>query len=253
MILGPNLNYIYYITVGLQVICALHCIRKGNQNRWLYVIIFLPFIGSLIYFFSEIFTKGQLRNVQSGMGAVIQPAGSIRKLQEQLKFTDTFENRVALADAYLATGQTEKAIELYEKSHTGLFTENEHLLSQMIVAYYKAHRDEDIIPLVQKLYKSPQFKRSYAHLLYAIALGNTGKPEQAEKEFQTMNSRFSCFEQRYNYGLFLVKQAREDEAENIWNEMLGEASHLSSRERRDSRQWFAAAKDALRNLEKAAS
>jgi len=250
---GPNLNYIYYVTIGLQAICALHCIRKGNQNKWLYIIIFLPIIGSLIYFFSEIFTKGQLRNVQSGMGAVIQPTGGIRKLQEQLKFTDTFENRVALADAYLATGQTEKAIELYEKSHTGVFTENEHLLSQMIVAYYKAHRDEDIIPLAQKLYKSPQFLRSQAHLLYAIALGNTGKPELAEKEFKTMSSRFSCFEQRYNYGLFLIKQGREEEAENIFNEMLGEASHLSSRERRDSRQWFAAAKDALRNLEKATS
>jgi hypothetical protein len=253
MNLGPNLNYIYYITVGLQAICAFHCIRKGNQQKWLYIIIFLPIIGSLIYFFSEIFTKGQLRNVQSGMGAVIQPTGSIRRLEEQLKFTDTFDNRVALADAYLATGQTEKAIELYQKSHTGVFTENEHLLSQMIVAYYKAHRDQDILPLAQKLYKSPQFPRSKAHLLYAIALGNTGKPDLAEKEFKTMSSRFSCFEQRYNYGLFLIKQGRDEEAENIFNEMLGEASHLSSRERRDSREWFAAAKDALKNLEKATS
>ncbi|MDI3320183.1 hypothetical protein [Pinibacter soli] len=250
---GPNLNYIYYITVGLQAICALHCIRKGNQNKWLYIIIFLPIIGSLIYFFGEIFTKGQLRNVQSGMDAVIQPTGSIRRLEEQLKFTDTFDNRVALADAYLATGQTEKAIELYERSHTGVFTENEHLLSQMIVAYYKAHRDEDIIPLAQKLYKSPQFPRSQAHLLYAIALANTGKSALAEKEFKTMSSRFSCFEQRYNYGLFLIKQGREEEAESIVSEMLGEASHLSSRERRDSRQWFAAAKDALKSLEKATS
>src|SRR5882762_10969040 len=94
--------YFYYITIGLQAICAIHCVRKGNQNKWLWLIIFLPVVGSLIYIFTEIFTGNDMANVQSGMGAVFNPSGKIKKLEDNLRFADTFANKVALADAYLA-------------------------------------------------------------------------------------------------------------------------------------------------------
>jgi len=53
------------------------------------------------------------------ISSVINPGGNIKKLEDELKFTDTFANRIKLADAYLAAGQTEKAAELYKSSLTG--------------------------------------------------------------------------------------------------------------------------------------
>lgn len=242
-------GYFYYISIVLQAICVIHCLRKGNQQKWLWIIIIVPYIGCVAYFFSEIINGNDLRQAQFNLSAVINPTGSIRKLEQQLKFSDTFLNRLALADAYLANAQTDKAIELYESSHTGLFTENEHLLSSMIIAYFRKGRYEDIFPLAEKLSKTPQYARSQAHLLYAMALGNAGRLEQAEKEFKSMCSKFSCFEQRYQYGIFLHKTGRTTEAENLFNEMLNEAGHLGPREKRDNRQWLSLAKEALRNRE----
>ncbi|TXJ25824.1 MAG: hypothetical protein E6Q24_13105 [Chitinophagaceae bacterium] len=237
-------NY-YYISLILQAICVIHCIRRGNQNKWIWIIVFLPVIGCLVYIFSEILTGRELRQVSSGMGAVLNPSASVRKLEEQLRFSDTFQNRIALADAYLQKGETQKAIELYESSHTGVFTENEHLLRQLIIAYNAVGRYDDIIPLAQKIYRSPQFARSRAHLLYAIALDKTGRPEQAEKEFQTMAGRFGYYEQRYYYGLFLIRGGREQEATRLFNAIVEEGRHLSSQERSMNREWISRAKDEL--------
>jgi hypothetical protein len=241
-------NYFYYVTIGLQAICVLHCFKKGNQNKWIWIIVFLPVIGCLIYFFSEIVTGRQIQQVSSGVGFVFNPGGSVRKLEEQLRFADTFHNRIALADAYLANGRTKDAIDLYEQSLTGVFTENEHVLKQLIIAYSNVKRYKDIIPLAQKIYRSPQFARSRAHLLYAMALEHTGNSQMAEKEFKLMSARFSNFESRYQYGLFLLRARRDDEAKQVFNEMLSEAGHLSSRERRGNQVWINQAREELKKI-----
>src|SRR5947208_14530770 len=120
-----NSNY-YYTIIGLQAICVIHCIRKGRANNWIWLIVFLPLIGCMVYIFTEIFTSRDIRTVQSGMTSVFNPGGSVRRLEENLRFADTFANRVALADACLLIGNTDRAIELYESSLSGNFTENEH-------------------------------------------------------------------------------------------------------------------------------
>jgi hypothetical protein len=241
-------SYYFYIPVALQAICAIHCIRKGNQNKWIWIIIFLPVIGSLIYIFSEMITGNQIDNVKSGVGSVFNPGGGIRKLEEQLRFSDTFHNRVALADGYLAIGQTADAIALYEQSLTGVFTENEHVLKQLIVAYFNVGRYADIIPLAKKIAGSPQFAKSQVHVLYAMALEQTGKNELAEKEFKTMNGRFAYFEARYQYALFLLRAGRDEEAKQVLDNMVYEGGHLSSRERRANQAWINKAKDEVRKL-----
>lgn len=38
-------GYFYYVTLALQAICVIHCLRKGNQQKWIYIIVFLPLIG----------------------------------------------------------------------------------------------------------------------------------------------------------------------------------------------------------------
>jgi hypothetical protein len=241
-------NYFYFITLGLQAICIIHCIRKGRQNNWIWLLVFLPLIGCLIYIFSEIFTGRDIQTLQSGMSSVLNPGGSVRKLENNLRFSDTFANRVALADAYLATGNTDRAIELYQSSLEGNFTENEHVLSQLIIAYYQKKRYDDIIPLAKKIHSLPQFARSRSHILYAASLGYTGNYELAEKEFKTMKGRFANYEARYYYALFLSGTERISEARQLFQEMLNEVSHLSSREKRYNSGWFRLAKEQLNKL-----
>src|SRR5882757_3720519 len=216
-------HYFYYISIGLQVVCAIHCIRKGTQNNWIWVIIFVPFIGSIAYLFTEIFTRHQRVNLQDGIaGILVSNNARIRRLENNLKFANTFNNRIMLADAYLAAGHTDSAIEIYESSLTGAFEENEHVIMQLIIAYYNKGEYARVLPLAGKVYMLPQFARSKAHIQYAIALEKTGDPAKAEQEFKKMKARFSHFEARYQYGLFLKRAGRDQEARQIFMDMVDE-------------------------------
>ncbi len=241
-------SYYYYIPICLQAYCAIHCIRRGNQNKWIWIIVFLPLVGSLIYIYSEILSNRSIRKPQIDISSVINPGGKIRKLEEELKFTDTFNNKIRLADAYLAAGYTDKAIELYESGLTGAFAENEYAIAQLATAYFEQERYEEVITTLKKIYKTPQFPRSKAHLLFAKALENTDNNELAENEFKAMKGRYSNFEQRYEYGLFLLRADRSDDARQIFEQIQEEAPHLSNMEKRASRTWLAKSRDELNKI-----
>jgi hypothetical protein len=242
------LNNYFFISVALQVVCAVHCVRKGNQNKWIWIIIFLPFVGCLIYFFTEILSEKDLQGIQSGISHILSPGTSIKRLEQNLRFSDTFNNRVVLADAYLAFGETPKAIELYESSLTGNFTENEQVLKQLIAAYFIEKRFEDVVAASEKIYLLPQFARSSSHICYAIALEQTGNDAKAEKEFLLMKARFSNYEARYQYGLFLGRKQRIEEAKEIFTTIIDEYHHLSPIEKRGIRQWISLAKEELKKM-----
>lgn len=240
--------YYYYFTLMLDAVCIIHCVRRGREYGWIWLIIILPVIGGIIYIATQMFSGRDLQKVQSGIGAVLNPTGSTKKLEQQLRFSDTFNNRVALADAYLAAGQRDKAIELYESSLTGAFTENEYVLGQLVVAYFEAGRYPDVISTAKKIYKLPQFARSRAHMLYAMALEKAGNTQQAEEEFKQMKGRFSNYEARYQYAQFLMRAGRHDEARRIFREMVEESGQLTSREKRGGRTWFAQAREELKKM-----
>lgn len=235
----------YTVTIILQAVCVIHCIRSRNQQNWIWLIVFLPVIGSVAYLFTEVLTRRTIRQVQSGVGEVIRPSGSVKKLEENLRFSDTFNNRIALADAYLQSGQTRRAINLYEESLQGAFAENELGISRLIVAYYQEKRYEEVIRLAPRISRLPQFARSKAHILYAASLGHSGQPEKAEAEFQQMNGRFGNFEARYYYALMLRSYHRSEDGRRILEQIVEEIPQLSPVERRSNREWLRLAKDTL--------
>jgi hypothetical protein len=240
-------NY-YYLILILEAFCAIHCIRRGTQQKWLWMIIVLPVIGCIYYIYSEILSNRNFRAPKINVEAVINPGAKIKRLEDELRFTDTFANRVKLADAYLEAGLTDKAIKLYQNSLTGAFAENEHVQAQLIIAYFEKGMYSEVIPIAKRLYKLPQFARSKAHILYAKALELTDQPELAENEFKLMKGRYSYFEPRYEYGMFLSRADRSDEAWQIFTDMLNEQSQLSPVERKSNKGWFAKAKDELKKL-----
>jgi hypothetical protein len=238
----------YYIVIILQAICVLHCLSKGTYGKWIWIIIVLPFVGSIAYIYTEIIDRNKISEVKSGLGSALFPDAKIKKLEENLKFADTFNNKILLADAYLATRQTEKAIALYENSMTGNFEHNEYACMQLIQAYFEVNNYSKVVEIAGKIKALPQFPRSKAHIQYAWALAYTGNTEQAETEFKTMKGKFSNYEGRYEYSLFLIKMNRSEEAKNLLTEIVYESNHLNGMEKRDNRIWFVQAKDELKKL-----
>ncbi|OOQ60063.1 tetratricopeptide repeat protein [Mucilaginibacter pedocola] len=241
-------EYTYYIIGGLQAICIFHAYRNGKFERYIWMLLFLPVIGSIIYLYQEVWGNRRVSAPKVDVASVFNPGVKLKRLEEEVRFTDTFANRIRLADAYLEAGQTDKAVDIYNASLTGAFAENEHVLAQLIIAYYKQQRYAEVTPIAKKLYKTPQFPRSQAHITYAMALEQLGQLDAAETEFKAMKGRYSYFEQRYQYGLFLIRQDRIENAEQIFTDMLDEQPHLSAMEKKASKEWFVKAKAELKNI-----
>ncbi|GAA4339038.1 tetratricopeptide repeat protein [Mucilaginibacter gynuensis] len=241
-------GYYYYIIIGLQAICAFHSYKRGTQSKWIWIIVFLPVVGCLVYIFNEMLPSRRVSAPKVNVGEILNPGSKIKKLEDNLKFTDTFANKIQLADAYLAAKQTEKAIAIYEGSLTGAFADNEHVLSQLMVAYSEQERYPEVIQLAAKIRGSSKFPQSRAHILYAIALEHTGDVATAEKEFRAMKGRYSNFEQRYQYGLFLIRNEREEDAADVFIEILNEVPHLSAVEKKSGRVWFNKVKEELKRI-----
>lgn len=244
---GEYYSYLY-IPVILQAICLIHSYRRGTLDRWLWLIVFLPLVGSGIYIFTEMISARRRSVPRIDVGAIINPGARIKKMEEALRYSDTFNNRIQLADAYLDGGLTDKAIELYEGGLTGAFSENEHVLSQLVIAYYQKERYADAISTAQKINTHTTFVRSKAHLFYALSLEKAEKVTEAEKEFKVMIGRFSYYEQRYQYAAFLVRIEHFEDAEKVLQTMLEEEPQLSSMERKAAKQWFAKAREEMKRV-----
>jgi hypothetical protein len=242
-------NY-YYLILGLQGFCVFHSVKRGTQSKWIWLIVFLPLIGAAIYIYTEILSKKDLGKVQVNLGGIINPGGRIKDLEKKLEFSDTFDNRVTLANALMLSGAIDRAIALYESALVGVFSDNEYVLARLVVAYYEKERFADVIRTADKIKSDPDFRKTHAHVLYAMTLEQTGNLAQAESEFKTMQGRFSNFEARFRYGEFLSRGNRLEEAKDIFEEILKEAGHMSSGEKRNDQVWIAKSQEALGKLKK---
>jgi len=238
----------YYLVLILQAFCVYHCVRKGNQQNWIWIIVFLPAIGCIIYLFTEVLKKRDVSNIQAGVAQVVNPGGKIKQLEKKLQFSDTFTNRVALADAYMGAKMYQQAVDLYESALTGVFADNEHAVKQLIEAYHYLDKYEEITKLAPRVVKTMNFSQSAANLYYAFALEKTGQHHLAEKEYKEMNHRFSNFEARYHYGSLLLRHQRAEESLAVFQEMLDEGEHMNRKELGNGKVWISKAREEWSKL-----
>ena len=53
-----------------------------------------------------------------------------------------------------------------------------------------------------------------------------------------MKARFSYFEAGYQYGLFVIRANKKEEARQLFAQIVDEASHLNSQEKSYNRAWM---------------
>jgi len=238
----------YYVVFILQAICAIHAVKTGNQAKWIWIIVFVPGIGCLLYLFTEVFNKRHVSSLQNDVVNIVNPGARIKELEKKFRFSDTLANRTALADAYLEKGLYQEAIDLYEPALTGLFESNEHIINQLIRAYFATERYDDINRIAPRIANAFNFSKNRSAILYALALEKAGHLEQADKQFKALNHRFSNYEARYTYGQFLLRANRIDDVDTLYSDIVNEASNMSRREMGESKIWIDKAAKELSNL-----
>lgn len=124
----------------LQLLLIIHIIKNGKPFLWLWLIVFLPYIGGIVYIIMEILpevlNKDTVSKAGDAVSSAVNPGKQILRLEELVKRQDTIANRTSLADAYVEQGSYQKALELYASCLTGPYAEDEELLLKKINALY---------------------------------------------------------------------------------------------------------------------
>jgi hypothetical protein len=239
------------VLLALDVIFIVHAAKTGRLWPWAYVILMIPGLGVLAYVLVELVPEwmgtAQGQRARQKVIKTLDPEKRYRALTDQLETTDTIANRVTLAEECLALGKHAEAKEHFADVLARPMGE------EPVYAFGKARAEfglgqfaETIATLDALRAQWPDYQSADGHLLYARALEESGRSEEALHEYQALANYYPGAEARVRYGLLLGKLGRRFEAETVFSETLKQLKRAPKYVRKAQAEWVSLADKALR-------
>lgn len=218
----------------LQGFCFYHVYKNKNESYWYIIIILLPLIGALAYFFVQFYNK---RNVEVAMDVdlpnpIVESNQRLDRLQSEVDFADTVDNKIRLSDEYMRKENYEKALEILDSCVTKLTEDDEELLKKLLVANYKNAQYLNALQLGKRMAKEKYFPNSIEKTYFAWSYFELHDDDKANEIFQEMNIPNTNYYQRKEYAKFLKEINKNDEAQTVLQELLEEISQMDAYEKK---------------------
>jgi len=231
------------LEIVFQVYFAVHAIQTGRDRYWLYIIVFFPGIGCLIYFFAEFLPylqqSSRMRKFKSDVGKSLNPGRHLRMLQEQVELTPSIKNKKRLAEAYVNGGQFDKGIDLYRQCLEEAHQDDPHLLEGLSCAYFfKGDFKQAKRYLTQLLDVCESYNADPFHLLMARTLEALGEVDAAKAKYAQVVKTFSGEEARCRYALLLKQLGQTEAANQLFAEILKNARLSPKYYKRTQKTWI---------------
>jgi len=241
------------IELFAKIACVVHVIRSGRNTHWIWLILFFPIGGPLIYFIVEILPDLKSGRRSSGFGLNVRlpqnPEKAIARLTEELEFTNTVEKRVQLAHAYAAAKRFPEAIETVSACLRGVFKDDALLTFERAKLHAAAgqHREalSDLVELERLKSKHARYERQ---LLVARCHESLGQIAEARIGFEQALQLSVGEEARCGYAQMLASHGEPAEARKLFEETVRNAKHGGGAYRRMNREWIKQAKAQLETL-----
>jgi hypothetical protein len=235
----------------VDVVLVIHAAKTGRFWPWGAVILAIPGFGALAYFLMEILPEwmgsAQGQRARHRVVKTLDPDKQYRLLTDQLEVADTIANRAALAEECLELGKFEEALRHYEHVLTlPMGDEAIYALGKARAQFGLGHAAETVDALDAVRARWPNYQSAEAHLLYARALEECGRTEEALFEYQAVANYYAGAEARTRYGLLLDKLGRHADSKIVLGEVLTRFKRGPRHVRRMEAEWIALAENALR-------
>ena len=221
-----------YLIFALQGFCLYHLYTNRNDQYWWFIIILLPVIGCVIYLITQVYNKRDAEKITNEIAHVINPTKKVKDLEKQLAFSETYQNRLNLADAYLEIRDYDNAIKHFLKTLEDTSQNNFYATKQLIEAYFNIENFENVIKYASKIKDHPEFKKSRTQFLYGLALEQEGNIEAAETNLRVIDIRYSFYDERLLLAKFLINKNKKEDAIEILKDVKTESSHMTKPNKR---------------------
>jgi hypothetical protein len=241
---GSPLGAIYALLV---IVCLIHAVTRRSDPYWFFLILFIPYIGAAVYFFSNILPEFRGARVMEAVDAFKPTGMKVRDLEKQLEELDTAQNRIALALAYKDSGQLDKAETMLEGTRQGIFKNDPHVTYDLADVKFRSAKLEEAAGLLRELLTgAPEELRGKGRLLLARTLEALRQPGEAEPLYQQSISSFSGEEARYWYAAFLTAQGKREDAAKQIAALERNVKRASGSYRYQQREWLERATKLLK-------
>lgn len=215
-----------------EAFCLYHAYTNKAEQKWFYLILFLPFIGCGIYLYHHFYSRKNLETISEGVKAVINTNYQVENLEKGVEFADTIENKSMLADKYVEMKRYDDAITLYESCLEGFNHDNPEIISRLVKVNQIQGNYENSVFYAEKIENNIDFMNSEEKSYYAWSLFELGRSETAEEKFKEMDRTFSNYFQRLQYSRFLHKSGRREESLDKLTQLINEFDQMGSQEKR---------------------
>lgn len=243
------MNFLWIVSLAVQVYFAVHAYRNGKAI-WIFIILFFPLAGVLIYFFAEYLPEMRhgtnVEQVSAGVVKKFAPERELRRLKEQVAFNNSVDNRVALAWGHMNVGQFDEAIEILNGCLEGAYRDDPKILSALAQAYIGGGRTPEALDTLTRIREEhPRFDPKGIGVLIARTLEHMDDLEAARREYQAILPESVGEEVRCRYALLLKKLGRDDDARAQFEELLRHAKDSPRYYRKMQRRWIQTARQEL--------
>jgi hypothetical protein len=223
---------LYTPVLILQAFCLYHAYRNNSEQRWYWLILFIPVIGCALYLYHHFYSRNSIQNIAEGVKGIVNTNYKIEQLEKAYRFSNNLTNRVNLADAYVAYGRYAEAVDLYKESLTGFMADDPTLRMKLLAAHYGSGDYETAVVYGRDLETEKTFRDAEEHIGYAWALHRLGRTEEAGRHFEAMDRSFTNYKHRIEYCKFLRETNRLEDLKTKLTELSEEVEHMKGTERR---------------------
>jgi len=242
---------IAFLPLALMIACVVHAIRNGNIFPWIYVIVFLPGIGSLIYLFMEILPEmaksRAAARLHSNVRTIADPHRTLREAHRAAEMVGSVDAKRTLAEEYIARGAYADAVDLYQDAAQGQFKDDPALLLGLARARFLNGDPAGAQAALDTLQAAdPSYVSADAHLLYARALEGQGRKDDALAEYKKLVGYYPGEEARARYAMLLEKSGARDEAMEVYRQIVKLLDGAPARYKKAQKEWGDIARRAVR-------
>lgn len=233
----------FLIAIGFVI----HAHNTGRPQYWMFILLFLPLVGSLAYVLFELFPElansRRARKVASDLRTVVDPHREWRELSTQIRESDTIDAKCKFAEECERKEMWSEAITMYRQAAQGYFADDPDLLRRLARAELGSGDAKAALQILDDLRaKHPEYQNQGAHLTYARALEALDRLVEARAEYQALSGYFIGVEARTRYALLLDRLGEPLTARKLFEEVVRTSRARGIVLSDDDREWVRIAK-----------
>ena len=183
----------HYIIMAIpylvQLACLIHIIRYKKDTFWIWIIIMVPYLGGVIYFFMEILPAIKISkktiDIYEGLTNFIKPNVKLEKAKQKMLYASTYQNAIEYADALSFAEKYDEALDIYSGQKKTFYINDPELIFKIAFVLYKLGKNEEAMKEITNLKKDNEiaFEKNHWNKLYLLIFENLSDNDNIKKEY----------------------------------------------------------------------